>query len=118
VPPPPLCRHRRPSLTCAEQRHRSTAAAATRPSHLAQQQHTQGGDTPTELLEGISHEGLKRVLQAVQHRDPDQPEFLSAVKEVAQSLQPVFERQPELLRAFEVMCEPERQIIFRVPWCA
>lgn len=39
----------------------------------------------------------------------DQPEFLSAVKEVAASLQPVFERQPELLRAFEIMCEPERQ---------
>lgn len=31
------------------------------------------------------------------------------MKEVAASLQPVFERQPELLRAFEVMCEPERQ---------
>lgn len=40
----------------------------------------------------------------------DQPEFLAAVKEVAASLQPVFERRPELLCAFEVMCEPERQV--------
>jgi len=39
----------------------------------------------------------------------DQVEFLAAVKEVAASLQPVFERRPELLRAFQAMCEPERQ---------
>lgn len=45
-----------------------------------------------------------------------QDEFLAAVKEVGASLQPVFDRRPELLKAFEVMCEPERQITFRVPW--
>lgn len=49
-------------------------------------------------------------------RDPHQPEFLAAVKEVVTSLQPVFEKHPELLPIFRQLCEPERQIIFRVPW--
>lgn len=46
-------------------------------------------------------------------RDPDQQEFLSAVHEVANSLEPVFDKKPELLKALEVLCEPERQA--RVP---
>ena len=40
---------------------------------------------------------------------PAQPEFLAAVKEVAVSLVPVFERRPELLPVFQQLCEPERQ---------
>lgn len=34
------------------------------------------------------------------------------------SLQPVFEKRPEMLPVFGMMCEPERAIVFRVPWCA
>ena len=49
-------------------------------------------------------------------RDPHQPEFLNAVHEVAASLQPVFEQRPEMLPVFRQLCEPERQIVFRVPW--
>lgn len=52
-----------------------------------------------------------------QARDPHQPEFLAAVKEVAVALQPVFEKRPEMLPVFGMMCEPERAIVFRVPWC-
>ena len=40
------------------------------PPLFVQQRHLQGGDTPTPLLEGIRHEGLKRVLTEVQSRDP------------------------------------------------
>lgn len=66
-----------------------------------------------ELLEGVEHAGLRRVLQGVLARDPDQPEFLAAVKEVALSLQPVFAARPELLPVFEQLCEPERQARWR-----
>lgn len=49
-------------------------------------------------------------------RDPDQPEFLNAVHEVAVSLQALFEEEPEYLKVFEQMVEPERQLVFRVAW--
>ena len=42
--------------------------------------------------------------------------LLQAVTEVAASLQPVFKKRPELLPVFERMCEPERQVTFRVAW--
>ncbi|KAL4429639.1 hypothetical protein ABPG77_008688, partial [Micractinium sp. CCAP 211/92] len=74
------------------------------------------GADASKWLEGISHEGLRCVLERVAERDPDQTEFLEAVHEVAASLQKVLEKRPELLDAFALMCEPERQIVFRVPW--
>lgn len=50
--------------------------------------------------------------------NPGEIEFLQAVVEVAESVQPVLERHPEYRRAkiLERMVEPERMIIFRVPW--
>jgi glutamate dehydrogenase (NADP+) len=54
----------------------------------------------------------------VVRRNPGETEFHQAVREVVESLVPVLERHPEHLdpNAFERICEPERQIIFRVPW--
>lgn len=49
-------------------------------------------------------------------RDSGEPEFRQAVTEVIESLKPVFERDPKFLSVFEAMMEPERVIIFRVPW--
>ena len=51
-------------------------------------------------------------------RNPAEPEFHQAVKEVLESLAPVFDRRPELrsARILERMVEPERVIMFRVPW--
>ena len=59
---------------------------------------------------------LQSVLLDVRARDPEQVEFLDAVAEVAASLEPVFAKKPELLPAFRQLCEPERQITFRVAW--
>jgi hypothetical protein len=59
---------------------------------------------------------MQEVLRELRMRDRAQPEFLQAVASVAASLQPVLERRPELLPVFERMCEPERQIMFRVAW--
>ena len=49
-------------------------------------------------------------------RDPDQPEFHQAVKEVLESLEPVLETHPEYVSVVERVVEPERLIHFRVPW--
>ncbi len=58
------------------------------------------------------------VYDQVLKRNPSEPEFHQAVKEVLDCLGPVLERNPEYVQAriLERMVEPERQIIFRVPW--
>jgi glutamate dehydrogenase (NADP+) len=50
--------------------------------------------------------------------NPGEPEFLQAVSEVAESVKPVLEKHPEYRKAkiLERMVEPERAVIFRVPW--
>lgn len=61
---------------------------------------------------------LSEVYAQVQKRDSHEPEFLQAVKEVLESLEPVAEKYPEFLEAgvFHRIVEPERAISFRVPW--
>jgi glutamate dehydrogenase (NADP+) len=63
-------------------------------------------------------EKLKKIYEQVAKRDANEPEFLQAVKEVMDSLEPVAEKYPEFVEAgiFEKIVEPERMIIFRVPW--
>ncbi len=58
------------------------------------------------------------VLSQTIARNPAEPEFHQAVKEVLESLAPVFDRRPEYRssKILERMTEPERVIIFRVPW--
>ncbi|MCX2970939.1 MULTISPECIES: NADP-specific glutamate dehydrogenase [Streptomyces] len=55
---------------------------------------------------------------AILRRNPGEPEFHQAVKEVLDTLGPVLAARPELAEAriVERICEPERQVIFRVPW--
>ena len=61
---------------------------------------------------------LADVYDQVVKRNPGEPEFHQAVKEVLESLEPVAEKHPEYVKAgiFDRIVEPERQIIFRVPW--
>lgn len=61
---------------------------------------------------------LDCIKDAVIQRNPNDPEFLQAVEEVLESLEIVAQRNPELLKSgvFERIVEPERQIIFRIPW--
>lgn len=58
------------------------------------------------------------ILDVIKARDPDQREFHQAVEEVVGSVQPVLDRYPEFRKAaiLERITEPERVIIFRVPW--
>ncbi len=58
------------------------------------------------------------VLEKVIEKNPAQPEFVQAVKEVLESLEPVFEANPQYQSEaiLERITEPERQLMFRVPW--
>jgi glutamate dehydrogenase (NADP+) len=58
------------------------------------------------------------VIDLVTKRDPGQPEFHQAVTEVLESLQPCLDRYPkyEQNKILERIVEPERQLMFRVPW--
>jgi glutamate dehydrogenase (NADP+) len=61
---------------------------------------------------------LVTVFDEVVHRNPGEREFHQAVHEVLESLGPVVRKHPEYVDAEVIrrLCEPERQIIFRVPW--
>ncbi|MFR4996242.1 MAG: NADP-specific glutamate dehydrogenase [Clostridium paraputrificum] len=61
---------------------------------------------------------VESVLEKVESRNKGEKEFLDAVTEVLNSLVPVFDKHPEFIKAglLERMVEPERQIMFRVPW--
>jgi glutamate dehydrogenase (NADP+) len=58
------------------------------------------------------------IMATVTARNPAEPEFLQAVKEVVESIEPVIQKRPEFvkLKILERIVEPERQIMFRVPW--
>ena len=60
----------------------------------------------------------KEIYDRVAARDPNQPEFLQAVWEVFESLEVVLEKRPEYrrMKLLERVAEPERVILFRVPW--
>ena len=66
----------------------------------------------------IQNEYLRGLMDRVIQRDPDQPEFHQAVREVLSSLSPVADARPELISCGVMDClvEPERVIKFRVPW--
>ena len=61
---------------------------------------------------------LNRVMESVRKRNASEPEFIQSVEEVFSSLEPVIEKHPEYEKAniLERITEPERQIMFRVPW--
>lgn len=58
------------------------------------------------------------ILNCIEEKNPNQPEFIQAVKEVAEHILPYLEANPKYkkFKVFERMAEPERVIIFRVPW--
>lgn len=57
-------------------------------------------------------------IESVRHRNPSEPEFLQAVTEVFESIEPALQRHKKYqdVRILESLSEPDRQITFRVPW--
>ncbi|MFJ2932208.1 NADP-specific glutamate dehydrogenase [Streptomyces sp. NPDC087219] len=61
---------------------------------------------------------MEAVYAEVRRRNPGEAEFHQAAAEVLDSLAPAIERHPEYVETaiLERLCEPERQLLFRVPW--
>ncbi|XP_078439222.1 amino acid dehydrogenase family protein isoform X2 [Wolffia australiana] len=68
---------------------------------------------PVKVL--VSRTGSS-VVGALLRRDPNETEFIQSVQEVVRSLEPVLVKNPNYVHLLEQMLEPERMIIFRVPW--
>ena len=66
----------------------------------------------------MKNEYLSSVLETVKKRNAGESEFIQTVTEVLESIEPVVDCRPDLVEAgvIERMVEPERQIVFRVPW--
>ena len=71
-----------------------------------------------DILRPMIDEKLEAIFDDVVRRNPAEPEFHQATREVLESLGPVVARYPEFTRhkIIQRICEPERQVIFRVPW--
>ena len=69
-------------------------------------------------MTAVLDEKLEPIFQDVLRRNPGETEFHRAVHEVLESLGPVLVKYPEFAekKIIQRICEPERQIIFRVPW--
>ncbi|MBQ7308031.1 MAG: NADP-specific glutamate dehydrogenase, partial [Clostridia bacterium] len=62
---------------------------------------------------------IDEIIKATELKNPNEPEFLQTVKEVLTSLKPMIDANEELYRKnaiLERLVEPERTIMFRVPW--
>ena len=70
------------------------------------------------IISMFKNEYIASVYETVCKRNPNEPEFLQAVREVLESLEPVAAKRPDLVKAgvFERIVEPERFIQFRVSW--
>ena len=66
----------------------------------------------------LTNEYLLGIQKKVEQKNPAEVEFHQAAKEVLMSLQPVVEKDPKYIESgvIERIVEPERQIMFRVPW--
>ncbi|HQE32682.1 MAG TPA: Glu/Leu/Phe/Val dehydrogenase dimerization domain-containing protein, partial [Propionibacteriaceae bacterium] len=64
------------------------------------------------------HPDFQKMYDLVLSRNPGEPEFHQAVYEVMHSLEPLAETRQDYTQwgILKRICEPERQIIFRVPW--
>ncbi len=69
-------------------------------------------------MEKLHEQALKDFMSRVEMKNPGEEEFLQAVQEVAESLIPFIEENPQYkeARILERIAEPERMIVFRVPW--
>lgn len=61
---------------------------------------------------------MSDLLHQIQSRNPHEPEFMQAVSEVLETIEPVLKKNPAYgkLKIVERVCEPERVVQFRIPW--
>jgi glutamate dehydrogenase (NADP+) len=70
----------------------------------------------TVLSSPICATFLQSLWEEVQRRDPHESEFQQAVEEVLNTMSPVLAKDPKYLPIIKRLVEPERVIMFRVPW--
>ena len=58
----------------------------------------------------------EQLIEIISKHNSNEPEFNQAFEEVCRSLQPLFDQQPNYLNVLRLIAEPERCILFRVPW--
>jgi glutamate dehydrogenase (NADP+) len=61
-------------------------------------------------------ECVKAILAQIKQRDPNEKEFHQAAEEVLTSLVPILDKEPKYQKLVPMIVEPERVIMFRVPW--
>ncbi|MCO5562018.1 hypothetical protein L7F22_015644 [Adiantum nelumboides] len=66
--------------------------------------------------EALLSKSTESVVEAVIRRDPHEVEYVQAVQEVVHCLEPVLAKYPQYVQVLERFLEPERVILFRVPW--
>jgi glutamate dehydrogenase (NADP+) len=86
--------------------------------HGPQKEQVVGASSITGVASAALDEKLEGVYEVILRRNPAQPEFHQAAHEVLEIVGPVVAKHPEYVKQklLERICEPERQIIFRVPW--
>ncbi|BBN12913.1 glutamate dehydrogenase (NADP+) [Marchantia polymorpha subsp. ruderalis] len=67
-------------------------------------------------IKALMSKSAESILEAVIKRDPHEGEFIQAVSEVVHSLEAVLSKNPQFVHVLERLLEPERVIMFRVPW--
>ncbi|PVU90341.1 hypothetical protein BB559_004689 [Furculomyces boomerangus] len=67
-------------------------------------------------LSAESQARVEKIVKTLHDRDGGQVEFLESVHEVLDTITPVFAKNPLYIDVFERLIEPERQVMFRVPW--
>ena len=65
-----------------------------------------------------SKDYVAKIIESVEKRNPGEPEFIQAAKEVLESIEPMLAVRPDLVEAgiVERLVEPERFVTFRVAW--
>ena len=91
-------------------------AAAARESKLAQSKLQQPSSCEADGGRANVTQALEQLYADATARDPAQPEFLQALKEVLDGLHAALDARPALLPALRALIEPERTLQFRVPW--
>jgi glutamate dehydrogenase (NADP+) len=64
----------------------------------------------------FTNSDVQSMWERIKGRNAHEPEFLQAVAEVLETMLPVMSKCPEFVPIFERLVEPERMIMFRVPW--
>ncbi|EFJ30781.1 hypothetical protein SELMODRAFT_90033 [Selaginella moellendorffii] len=67
-------------------------------------------------IKALLSKSAESIIETVIRRDPHESEYIQAVQEIVHSLEPVLSKNIQYLHVLESLLEPERVIIFRVPW--